>query len=335
MGMDGGSLIVHVRAESDADLLERVADVQKKLASKEAKHAGIIGSIGPATFLPAPSLATARAEAFSDAETTRILADFDAAVAASDFTPRAYAPYRRALGTLLQPASAPTLADLRAYPDLAETVLPSEASAHDAIVHVTFANRPQSRQAMQEAMGAVEGLVRHRPGAVVTGMSVISQRTLDSVQRDLPRVAILAIGCIAAYLAVHYRSLVLAILAVVPMLCSLILLLAVMRLNDISLNVVNMVMLPLLLGINIDFGIFAADALRERAKTDERFVASMRAMLVCSLTTIIGFGSLATTSIPAVRSLGVLVIVGVAGCVLGTAFVLWPIVLMVGKRGTR
>lgn len=335
MGMDAGSLLVHVRADSDHELLERSADVQRRLASAEGREAGVSATIGPATFLPAPGLARSRQDAFSEQEVARILADFDATVAASDFAPEAYRPYRELLPRLLRPAGTPALTDLRQFPDLAETVLPSDPSSHDAIVHVMFEHPPRTRDEVQRSVAAVESVVSGVHGATVTGMSVISQRTLDSVQRDLPRVAILAIGCIAAYLALHYRSLLLAILAVVPMLVSMIGLLAMMRVTGMSLNVVNMVMLPLLLGINIDFGIFAADALRERAKMDERFVASVRAMLTCSLTTILGFGSLATTSIPAVQSLGVLVIVGVVGCALGTAFVLWPIVLIIGKRGTR
>ena len=42
------------------------------------------------------------------------------------------------------------------------------------------------------------------------------------------------------------------------------------------------------------------------------------------------------TSVPAVRSLGWLVNVGIAGCTLGAVFVLWPMVILLArKRGTE
>ena len=47
---------------------------------------------------------------------------------------------------------------------------------------------------------------------------------------------------------------------------------------------------------------------------------------------MLGFASLATTSVPAVRSLGVLVTVGVGACMLATIFLLWPIVIWQQKR---
>ena len=54
--------------------------------------------------------------------------------------------------------------------------------------------------------------------------------------------------------------------------------------------------------------------------------------MICGGSTLIGFGSLIITSIPAVKSLGWLINVGVGSCVLATLFMLWPMMLMHRRR---
>lgn len=338
MGMAGGSFMVFVTGTTDDELLQRASDVQTRLASVAARDAGIRSAFGPASLLPSPAIAIERQKAFSDEQIAGAQAALDQAIEATGFAPKAYEPYRAFLSKLLRPEQAPGLAQLRAFPDLALTVLPREPERKEAVVHLFLDHPPATRDDVARTVGALKRLLDGVPGATLTGMSVISQQTLQTVQRDLPRVALLAAGCVGAYLIVHYRSIKLGLLAMVPTFVSLVLLLATMHVIGISLNVVNMVMLPLLLGINIDFGIFAVDTLRdpEEHTLAEQFSASMQAMTTCAVTAIVGFGSLAFASVPAVRSLGILVMVGVAGCTLGAATVLWPIVLMMArKRGLR
>jgi predicted RND superfamily exporter protein len=100
------------------------------------------------------------------------------------------------------------------------------------------------------------------------------------------------------------------------------------------LNLVNLVMVPLLLGINIDYGIFAVDGLRRAGGQSQRdyFLGVVLAMFTCAGTTLLGFGSLITVSVPAVRSLGWLMNVGLITSVLATLLILWPIVFLYGRR---
>ena len=52
------------------------------------------------------------------------------------------------------------------------------------------------------------------------------------------------------------------------------------------------------------------------------------AVMICALATLIGFGSLAWTSVPAIRSLGIAVAVGIGACLLSAMFLLVPIFFM-------
>jgi predicted RND superfamily exporter protein len=111
-------------------------------------------------------------------------------------------------------------------------------------------------------------------------------------------------------------------------------LLAVMRLGGIKLNMVNLVAAPLLIGINIDYGIFLVSLARAagnrgatRLELMEEIGTSCHAVLVCALTTVLGFGSLVFMAIPAVRSLGVAVSVGVTASLAATVLFLAPLLL--------
>ena len=50
-------------------------------------------------------------------------------------------------------------------------------------------------------------------------------------------------------------------------------------------------------------------------------------LVLCAAATLLGFGSLAFTSIPAVRTLGIAVAVGIAACVAGVFLLVVPIIL--------
>jgi len=115
---------------------------------------------------------------------------------------------------------------------------------------------------------------------------------------------------------------------------SLIVVLACFCLAGVKLNLLHTVMAPLLLGINLDYGIFAVHAWRDsRDRGDMRhhFTPALSGLLICGGSTVIGFGSLIITSVPAIKSLGWLVNVGVISCVLATLLVQWPVMLLANK----
>jgi predicted exporter len=116
-------------------------------------------------------------------------------------------------------------------------------------------------------------------------------------------------------------------------------LLAFMRLTGQKLNMINLIAFPLLVGIDVDYGIFLVMAVRRRelrgltvGELPDRLHPAAAAVLLCAATTTLGFGSLAFTSIPAVQSLGVAVMVGVASCVAGTFLLVIPILLLIARR---
>jgi predicted RND superfamily exporter protein len=160
---------------------------------------------------------------------------------------------------------------------------------------------------------------------------VIGHDTQAAIQADLPRLTLLAIGIVLVYLFVQLRTVREPLLALVPMVFSLLLTLAVMHLLGRKLNMINLVTIPLLIGIDVDYAVFIVGAARlRRRSTPEVFEAqlasSCHAIVMCAGTTVLGFGSLIFTTVPAVRSLGLAVSVGVITALVATIFCLLPLV---------
>src|SRR5204863_3489592 len=135
---------------------------------------------------------------------------------------------------------------------------------------------------------------------------------------------------------VHFRSIAATLLAMVPLVFSLACLVALMRLTGQKLNMMNLVAIPLLIGIDVDYGIYlvslARRSMREGTDLTAGIASTCHAVCVAALTAALGFGSLAFTSVPAIRSLGWAVGIGVAACLFATLMLLAPILIALARR---
>lgn len=359
-----GGMMVYLTAESPERLLALAHDVDRRLARPDVRAAGVAGSLGLASLLPDPEVAGRRRAAISAGEADRVVRDFRAAIDDSLFEPAAYEPYADFLRLALTRQDVPTVASLSAYPAVARNFLPrsaveGKAPATEAITLVFLGGTTDERAKREAVVNAARAALAGLPGVTLTGLPVISMDTEAAVRQDLPRLMSIALALVAVYLLVHYRSVTRMLLALTPVLFSLVVLAGAARLLDLRLNLVNLVALPLLIGIDVDYGIYLvslADKRRRRKAglVDDRhedgndaaagavgaagrpvlnrIAASAQAVVVCATASGLGFGSLATVSVPAVQSLGIAVGIGVAACVVGTFGLLTPILMVLDRR---
>ena len=173
-------------------------------------------------------------------------------------------------------------------------------------------------------------------GETVTtsGASVIFADILDSIERDGPIVTAIAAdrprrhGRARSSAATAARSPCWSR----PVAGSL-LMVAVCALLDLKVNFLDFVALPITLGLGIDYAINVAHRHDHEEVPDP--ITTLRtsgsAVFVCSLTTIIGYGSLLVSDNLAIRGFGTASLIGEITCVL-TALVLVPALLAVGRR---
>ena len=354
MGVSPGSVQIELRADSPTALLQLAHDVDRRLKNDAAvKAAGMTRSFSVANVLPDPRRSIARREGIEPDFADRVERDFRAALAASDFNSAGFEPYVVFLRRLVTPTDPPGIDALLAYPQMAQLVLSraalaagpakststtrvSTTPANEALYLAFFDDVLDMRDRRDAALIALSNALAGLDGVTVTGMAAVSRHVDLAVRRDLPKVSLAALGAIAVVLAIHFRSLRLGLLAIVPTVVSVASLAAYICVFGVPLNVINMLMIPVLLSLNTDYGILSVAAYtraRSRFELLRPFPTTCFAVMSCALATSTGFGALIITSVPAVRSLGELIIVGVLSCFLGSVFALWPAMILL--KGTR
>jgi predicted exporter len=140
---------------------------------------------------------------------------------------------------------------------------------------------------------------------------------------------LVAIGTIVVYalLLVRYREWRSATAAFLPALLAPVVILSGFALAGIETHLLHAVTLLMVLGMGVDYGIFIVDSARD---DEDEVGATLVSCLLCCLTTILSFGTLALSSQPPLRAIGLTTGAGVA-----TALVLAPVSLLLLKVAPR
>jgi predicted RND superfamily exporter protein len=127
-------------------------------------------------------------------------------------------------------------------------------------------------------------------------------------------------------------------LVLAPLLLSNLVTIGVMSATGIAFNFVNVVVVPLLLGIGVDSGIHLVHRAETLARTgggDLLSSTTARAVFYSALTTTVSFGTLALSSHRGVASLGVVLTFGMMFTVFSNLVVLPCLLALRAPRGTE
>lgn len=154
---------------------------------------------------------------------------------------------------------------------------------------------------------------------------------------DSSLIVIICLGLVVFIAAVlDYRNLRDTVLTLVPSLAGGVLLLGVMALLGLELNPLNLIALPLVFAIGIDNGIYLVSDCRKQIAAGkdayEPSVDTISSMLVTSLTSIVGFGSLMIASHQGMFSIGVLLALGVAASLAVSLVLMPPLLVLVARH---
>ena len=140
-----------------------------------------------------------------------------------------------------------------------------------------------------------------------TGMVIASDQMNRSVLEDGARAGGLALIVIFIILLLNFRNIKLAVLTIIPLLASLSALLGAMVLLGIKFDFINIITVPLLIGIGINNAVHISHRYRiEGSGRMEEVIQKIgRALLMTTITTIIGFASFIPSSMNALRSTGI------------------------------
>lgn len=121
---------------------------------------------------------------------------------------------------------------------------------------------------------------------------------------------------IAGLVFIHFRKLSSVILSLLPVLFGFIWMVGLMGVMDVPFNPANVMTLPLIVGIGVTNGIHILNRYAEELHPSILAKSTGKAVLVSGLTTIAGFGSLIIAEHRGIRSLGIIMSIGVATCMI-------------------
>jgi hopanoid biosynthesis associated RND transporter like protein HpnN len=159
-----------------------------------------------------------------------------------------------------------------------------------------------------------------------TGNPLQAYEASLEMKRSYEQAALYSLVVILVVLLFDFRSIVHALLAVMPLAVGMAQTLGLMGLVGIPLNPANLVGIPLVLGIAVDYGVHIVHDALERPGRYRISPSTANSVLVDAVTTILGFGALMVASHRGLESLGRLLTLGVTACTV-TSLVLLPAVL--------
>lgn len=157
----------------------------------------------------------------------------------------------------------------------------------------------------------------------VTGHPIQTWYASGELENSYYQAGIYALTAVIALLMIDLGSVRLVALALVPVGISAIQLCGWMIAWNIPFNAANMIALPLIIGIGIDDGVHIMHDFAHRGARAFRLSASTTlAVILTSLTTMVGFGSMAIADHRGLYSLGIVLMTGVGLCLWHSWFTL-------------
>ncbi len=157
-----------------------------------------------------------------------------------------------------------------------------------------------------------------------TGMPPVFRALIEIIGRDGRNAVFLTLAIVFLLLLADFRSPLDALMAMVPLACGVLWMVGLMKLAGMQITVMNIMALPMILGIGIDDGVHIVHRWRHEGKRNINCVFSStgKAILLTSLTTMLAFGSLVFSIWRGFGHLGGALFIGVGACFLATVFIL-------------
>ncbi len=139
------------------------------------------------------------------------------------------------------------------------------------------------------------------------------------------------VGAIAV--VVDFRNLRDTLLAMLPpLLGGGVMMFGVLVLLGVDLNPANLIVLPLVLGIGVDDGVHVVHDFRAQQGRYRTSSSTMNAIVLTSLTSMIGFGSMMVAAHRGLYSVGLVLVIGVGSCLFVSLVTLPAVLTMISGR---
>ncbi len=322
-GDPDGAVLVVGDTDSGAAPLEAVLETSERVSRVLAESAarGEVSEVaGTAELLPSKKEQARRLDAWQRLPRAAAADRLEARLLESGFAAAAMAPALAALRSVPAPLPAaaiplPGLEALRA-------LHLSQSQDGRPLAMVAFEPRDRAMllrlaPELLDALSAPSG-----PQVLVTGRPLLEEALTRSLG-DQARLYLVTLLCTLGLIVFRREKTLRATLVAVAIpLSALAMTLGIFAAFGWALDTISIAVIPVLLGIGIDNVIHALERRRELGDTRQALLASGRAILTSTLTTVVGFGALALSRNPALAGFGLAGGIGLLLCLFQTLLLL-------------
>jgi predicted exporter len=314
---------VYVILDAGPDLQALLSSNERLVNELARAHPEL--AVQPATsLLPSEGTQSRRAAIVgaSGVSAASVNAGLTRAAGEAGFRADSFDPFRRRMPQLLDGAQRLTFDDYRAHGlgDLLGRFV-VKTSNRWLVASYAFPSSGAQVAAIEEAIHTADAT------AVLTGLPLVNRELSD---RFLPQfIRGLAIGTIivVAIVVWAFRDWWLSLLALLPTAIGLVWAAGLLALAGSELDLFAIFAVVTFVGIGVDYGIHLVQRYRERGEATHAIEELAPVILVAAAITVLGYGTLVTSSYPPLRSIGVVSAVSVAALSIASVVVL-PALMM-------
>jgi uncharacterized protein len=167
----------------------------------------------------------------------------------------------------------------------------------------------------------------------VTGTPVQLYEYTTLLKSSYQQAALYSLIAIVILVLLHFRSFACVLLALLPVTIGALWMIGIMGIFEVPFNPANIMTLPLIIGIGVTNGIHILNRFAEEQNPSVLARSTGKAVLVSGLNTIAGFGSLIVAQHRGIESLGFVMAIGTATCMIAGITVLPAILNLLNERG--
>ncbi len=310
---------VYVVLDEGSDLQALLASNERLVAELARTQPGL--ALQPATaLLPSEATQTRRAAIVTGSRVTvaGVNASLLQASEAVGFRADSFDPFRERLPRLLDAGHRLTLEDYRAHGlgNLVERFVSPNPSGGWRVASYAFPTSQAQVAAIETAIGSVDS------PATLTGLPLVNQ---ELSRRFLPQfIRGLGIGTTIVVVIVGwaFRNWWLSLLALLPTAIGLVWAAGLLSLAGSEMDLFALFAVVTFVGIGVDYGIHLVQRYREQGNAAAAIEELAPVILVAAGITVLGYGTLVTSSYPPLRSIGLVSAVSVAALAVASVLVL-------------
>ncbi|MBN1779707.1 MMPL family transporter [bacterium] len=170
-----------------------------------------------------------------------------------------------------------------------------------------------------------------------TGMPTIFAALIEIIGNDGRKALMLTITVVFLLLCLDFRHIGHAFMAMIPLIAGTVWMVGLMHLTGLQFTVINVMGLPMIIGIGIDDGVHIVHRWVFEGKRDlyTIFASTGKAILLTTLTTMLAFGSLFFAVWRGFASLGSALFLGVGACFVTTVLFLSGLLGVLSKKSDK